>query len=84
MSTQHYICKLEGALNAAVELFNQTTDTSQWQLSIKLFHNNVPVGSTQFTLNGYSKTEAEDIAKNIRTNPFIMREIDEYLWGEMD
>lgn len=82
MDSQHFICQLEGTVRAAVELSQD--ETQQWQLLIRLFHDNVPVGTTHFTLHGYSEAEAQTVARNIRTSPFIMREIDETLWGEMD
>jgi len=76
------ITHLEGKLKAAVNL--QPLAGSCWRLSIKLMYETHPAGNLSFTLNGYDAQEAWDLAKNIGSNPFLMREIDEHLWGESD
>lgn len=76
------ITHLEGHLKAAVELAPVATEN--WLLTITLMYDGAQAGKTSFNLNGYSRTEAEAIARTIKTNPFIMKEIDEFLWGESD
>lgn len=55
-----------------------------WRLDIKLTYHGDPAGHTSFNLHGYSQQEAEQVARNIRSNAYIMKEIDEQLWGESD
>ena len=86
----HYISVLEGKLKAAISLdpilLQGPDDTSNqvWRLSLTLFYDRDPAGKISFDLQGYSREEAEALAKNIPRSAFIMREIDEYLWGESD
>lgn len=83
MDVLNLITPLEGELKAAVKLRpHQQPDC--WLLEVALFHSGDPAGSTRFTLNGYSREEAERLARNIKGNQFMMREIDEQLWGDSD
>ncbi|MFV8818399.1 hypothetical protein [Haliea sp. E17] len=76
------IVPLEGELMAAVNLVPQ--GERAWLLSLRLVYDGFPAGILRFDLNGYDADEARSIAASIRDNPFLMREIDEYLWGESD
>tara|TARA_R110001583_G_scaffold79375_2_gene214445 strand:- start:5439 stop:5705 length:267 start_codon:yes stop_codon:yes gene_type:complete len=78
-----YIQQLEGDLRAVVEM-RTTAYSDIWLLLIQLSYKNDLAGTTSFNLHGYSRKEAEEIAKNIQSNPYVMKEIDEYLWGESD
>jgi len=85
----HYITQLERNLKAAVQLrpagFDaQTSELQHWRLEITLFYDGNPAGKTSFNLHGFSRDEAEYVARNIRDNAYVMKEIDEYLWGESD
>lgn len=84
METLNLITPLEGVLKAAVTLLPHSEHKSCWLLEITLFHRGDHAGTTSFNLNGYSREEAEDIARNIKSNPFLMREIDEHLRGDSD
>lgn len=84
MDTFSFITQLEGKLKAAVSLLPYEEDQSQWLLTVNLFYEDGPAGKTTFTLHGYNELEAQEIARNIKSNPYLMREIDEYLWGESD
>ncbi|MBM97011.1 MAG: hypothetical protein CMI09_14330 [Oceanospirillaceae bacterium] len=81
--SQHYITLLEGRLQAAIEL-RPTHSMDDWLLIIQLVYDGDPAGSTSFTLHGYTREEAEAVAANVSDNAFLMKEIDEYLWGESD
>ncbi|WP_276784381.1 hypothetical protein [Thalassolituus oleivorans] len=81
--TTCYIQRLEGQLMAAVEL-KPADGHDTWLINIKLSYHGEPAGHTSFNLHGYSQMEAENVARNIRSNAFIMKEIDEQLWGESD
>lgn len=76
------ITQLEGKLKAAINL--QPLATDSWRLSLKLVYDGHPAGSLSFDLNGYGEGEAREIARNVSSNAYLMREIDEYLWGESD
>ncbi len=82
MESMDLIAHLEGKLKAAVNLAPASADT--WRLSLRLMYDGEPAGSLSFDLNGYDATEAREVAQNISDNAFLMREIDEYLWGESD
>ncbi len=80
--TLDLIVHLEGELMAAVNLAPK--GEGLWLLSVRLMYDGFPSGILQFDLNGYDAAEAQEIARGIGSNPFMMREIDEYLWGESD
>lgn len=84
MESLDLITVLEGDLKAFVSLSKVNNDENDWLLKIRLFFEEEPVGFTSFNLNGYSQEEAERIARNIKKNEFMMKEIDEFLWGESD
>lgn len=76
------IAQLEGKLKAAVNL--KLCAENSWKLSLKLMYDGELAGTMSFNLEGYDAEEAQEIAQNIPNNAFMMREIDEYLWGESD
>ncbi len=84
MTTFSCITQLEGKLKAAVQLDPLINSETEWRLSVRLFYDGEPAGVTSFDLHGYSREEAEVVAKNIKTNDFLMKEIDDFLWGESD
>ena len=53
-------------------------------MNVKLFYDGEAAGTTSFTLQGYNQEEVENIAKNFKENAYLMKEIDEFLWGESD
>ncbi len=81
--SQHYITLLEGRLQAAIEL-RPTPSASDWILIIRLVYDGEPAGNTSFTLHGHTRKEAEFVAAHVSDNAFLMKEIDEFLWGESD
>lgn len=82
MESLDLIAHLEGKLKAAINVQPEADDC--WKLSLRLVYDGHPAGTVSFNLNGYSAQEAQNIARNVSSNAFIMREIDEYLWGESD
>lgn len=79
-----FICPLESGLKLIAHLRALDESGRCWVLDGEIFDTSVKVGSVSFTLSDYSLSEAETIARNIAKNPFMMRVIDEELWGEMD
>ena len=78
-----YLKQLEGDLKAAIEL-HPTAEDDLWLLVIPLSYDGDPAGTKSFNLHGYAREEAEAVARDIQANPFVMKEIDEFLWGESD
>lgn len=81
--SQHYISLLEGRLQAAIEL-RSTPRNNDWLLIVRLVYDGDPAGTTSFTLHSHTQEEAEQVAANVSENAFLMKEIDEFLWGESD
>lgn len=75
------IVALECKLKAYLRLV-PAAGTDNWLLEVKLYHEGTPIGRTSFNLHGYTQAEAEDTARNIRHNEYLMQEIDHYLWSE--
>lgn len=82
-SINHYIIPLEGALKAIAELEPGHSPDS-WLLSLKLLYDGEPSGQTSFNLHGYSEPEAKELVQNIYRHEYIMREIDDLLFGDSD
>ncbi len=85
----HFITQLEGNLKAVLQLQPvaigaQAGEHQHWRLDIDLFYDGNAAGKTSFNLHGYSYQEAQAVARNIRSNAYVMKEIDEFLWGESD
>ncbi|WP_018277213.1 hypothetical protein WKI13_14075 [Teredinibacter turnerae] len=80
----NYITQLEGDLKACITLCSHEINAGYWNMRVQLFYENQPAGVASFNLHGYSQEEAESVAKNFNTNAYLMREIDEYLWGDSD
>lgn len=84
MTTLNFITQLEANLKAAVSLIPDQLETRTWLLRVHLVYENQPAGEARFTLQGYSESEAREIALNMKSNSFLMREIDEFLWSDSD
>ena len=84
MDTFHLITPLEGNLKAAVELKPVPRREHEWVLDINLIYDGASAGTASFKLYGYSQPDAEQVARTIRDNDYLMKEIDDYLWGESD
>jgi hypothetical protein len=84
MEILHLITPLEGNLKAALQLRPVPQQADSWILQVDLFYDGSPAGSTSFRLNGYSRADAEQVARTVRSNAYMMKEIDEFLWGESD
>lgn len=75
------ILPLERKLKAYLRLL-PAAGTDNWLLEVQLYHDAHPVGKTSFNLHGYTQEEAEQTARTMRTNEYLMQEIDNFLWGE--
>jgi hypothetical protein len=87
MQEFHYMVNIENRLRALVTLQNQgesPVGDHKWLMALDLFYDGDAAGKTSFTLHGYSEEEAQKIAQSIGENDYMMKEIDEFLWGEND
>lgn len=84
MQPFNLLTPLERKLSAFLRLLPDPNQPHSWLLDVQLFYESRPAGRTRFNLHGYSQSEAEEIARNLKDNAYLMREIDEYLWGESD
>ncbi|WP_428241809.1 hypothetical protein [Gynuella sp.] len=84
MTELNLISQLEENLKAFIKLIPVEPVSSQWQLEVQLFYAGESAGKTSFNLYGYNQEEAEAIARGVKQNSFLMKEIDEYLWGDSD
>lgn len=69
---------------AYLRLLPDLHTSEAWRLDVRLYYQGARAGNTSFTLQGYSQDEAETIARNIRSNSYLMNGIDEFLWSAND
>ena len=79
-----YITLLEGKLKACISLLSREKNAGYWTMKVRLTYENEPAGVTSFNLHGYSRAEAEEVARNFGSNQYLMQQVDEFLWGESD
>jgi hypothetical protein len=84
MDSFNVIAQLEGKLKAFVSLRPHEHAIKCWNMDVQLYYEGDHAGNKRFTLHGYDLAEAEHLARNIKSDAYLMREIDEYLWGESD
>lgn len=84
MGNLNYMTPLDGELSAFISLQSRELNAGYWLINVKLFYEGKEVGTTSFTLQGYNQEEAENIVKNFKENAYLMKEIDDFLWGESD
>lgn len=84
MENLNFITPLDAGLSASISLHDRELNAGYWVMRVRLFYDGKEAGKTSFNLHGYSKDEAEDLAKNFKSNPYLMKEVDELLWGESD
>ena len=84
MDELNFITTLDGHLRACISLACGDELASFWKMTVQLFYDGESAGTTSFKLHGYNREEAEDVARNLNRNAYLMREIDEFLWGESD
>ena len=53
-------------------------------LKLELNYQSQIIGAKSFTLQGFSLKEAELLIKELPKNHYVMREIDEFLAGDID
>ncbi|WP_114418285.1 hypothetical protein [Marinospirillum perlucidum] len=83
MQNYHLITPLEGDLSAVIELLPRETET-HWLLDVKILHSGEPVADISFNLDGHTQEEALELAHNLPKHGYIMREIDDLLFGDSE
>lgn len=83
MESATFINPIDRHLKVVAETTGDPKDERHCRLRLRLFHDNTDVGTLDFTVSGYTPDELKALAGNIRGNAFLMKEIDDYLCGEM-
>jgi hypothetical protein len=78
-----FINNIDAQLRVIAELQLATAAHHVIRLRLRLFYSGKPAGVLSFDLNGFSPAEAVALARDIAGNHTIMREIDEYLCGDL-
>ncbi|HET8707929.1 MAG TPA: hypothetical protein VFM46_16620, partial [Pseudomonadales bacterium] len=58
--------------------------SGQYLLRLTSFYQNDNMGVMEFKLSGYSEAEIHELAQNIKKSTFIMKEIADYLCGDIE
>lgn len=83
MEISSFINKIDRQLRVMSEVHNGCED-GQYHLHLTLFYNNDNMGKLDYKFTGYHEEDLIRIAKNIKANEFLMREIDDFLCGEIE
>lgn len=76
-----YINQIDRSLKIVASLHTKKED--RIELKAAIFYQNEFVASLSFVLHDHTDEEAIDIAKNIKSNDYIIYKIEEYLAGDI-
>ncbi len=83
MEPIRHISKIDRQLRVLSEVWRGKMD-NQYLLRLTLMYQDHNMGRLDFTLNGYGEPDVANLAQNIQSNDYLMREIDDYLSGEIE
>jgi hypothetical protein len=86
LSSQHFINNIDQHLRiiSSVRVLGHAANTTpQVVLEIDIYYDNYPSGRLSFNLHNYDYEEILTVAKNIRSNEFILYEVDNLLSGDV-
>lgn len=83
MEPIRHISKIDRQLRVLSEVWQGKMD-NQYLLRLTLMYQDHNMGRLDFTLNGYGEPDVANLAQNIQSNDYLMREIDDYLSGEIE
>ncbi|HMW49613.1 MAG TPA: hypothetical protein PKD17_17075 [Cellvibrionaceae bacterium] len=83
MEPIRHISKIDRQLRVLSEVWEGKMD-KQYLLRLTLMYQDHNMGRLDFTLNGYGEPDVANLAQNIQSNDYLMREIDDYLSGEIE
>ncbi len=78
-----FINVIDGHLRVVTRLKLSKEVAMPTNLELALFYDNARAGVLHFELQHYSPTESIALARNIKGCEFLMREIDDYLCGDV-
>jgi hypothetical protein len=67
-----------------MSVLNTGSVVGEYRLQLTLFYHNDNMGKLEFTLSGYSEPDVIKVAQNIKDEAFLMKEIDDFLCGEIE
>jgi hypothetical protein len=86
LSSLHFISQIDRSLKAVSSVKIVDAGHGQPQrvlLRLELFFQDDAVDTLSFDLHHYTYDEIIELARDIKSNEFILREIDQYLAGDM-
>jgi len=86
LSSLHFINKIDHHLQilSSIKLIPAAvTSPSRIILQLEIYYDNQQTGSLSFDLHNYEYEDIIAIAQNIRSNEFILQEVDNFLSGDV-
>ena len=86
LSSLHFINKIDQHLRiiSSINLSNiKTNAVPHIMLVLEIYYENHQMGDLSFNLHNYEYEDIIAIAKNIRSNEFILQEVDNFLSGDV-
>lgn len=86
LSTLHYINQIDENLRvvASIDIVKSGDELPpRVLLALELYFYNKKVDTLTFNLNNYNYDEIIELVKNIRSNEFLLQEIDNFLAGDI-
>lgn len=85
LSSLHFINKIDRHLRllSSIKIVNGNNLPTRITLNLEIFYDNHPTGSLSFDLHNYEYEEIAGLAQNIRSNEYILQEVDNFLSGDV-
>jgi hypothetical protein len=86
LSSLHFINKVDHHLKllSSVKVINPAENTPpRVILELEIFYDNHQTGTLSFDLHNYGYEDIIGIAQNVRSNEFILQEVDNFLSGDV-
>lgn len=86
LSSLHHINQIDENLRVVASIDMRQTNTGtapRVVLALELYFYNKRIDTLSFDLNNYEYKEIIHLAKNIRSNEFLLQEIDNFLAGDI-
>lgn len=87
LSSLHFINNIDSHLKTVSSIKIVDTENSlptRVIMCLEIFYDNNKVDTLSFDLHNYAYDDIVEIAKNIRSNEFILQEIDNFLAGDIE
>jgi len=86
LSSLHFINKIDRHLRllSSIRIVNgKESNPTRITLNIEIFYDNHQTGSLSFDLHNYEYEDIVGLAQNIRSNEYILQEVDNFLSGDV-